>query len=81
MHFNEYRERGVGGTVVSTCAFHLCDAGSIPAQCSYQIKNSTLVACGNNLTDQWKHNRERIAENSRDLCVPHPPPYSSHRFT
>ena len=29
---------GVGGTVVSTCAFHLCDLGSIPAQCSYQIK-------------------------------------------
>ena len=29
---------GVGGTVVSTRAFHLCDLGSIPAQCSYQIK-------------------------------------------
>ena len=30
----------VGGTVVNTtCAtFHLCDLGSIPAQCSYQIK-------------------------------------------
>ena len=30
--------RGVGGTVVSTHAFHPCDPGSIPAQCSYQIK-------------------------------------------
>ena len=29
---------GVGGTVVSTCAFHFCDPGSIPAQCHYQIK-------------------------------------------
>ena len=28
----------VGVTVVSTRAFHLCDPGSIPAQCSYQIK-------------------------------------------
>ena len=24
--------------MVSTHAFHLCDPGSIPAQCSYQIK-------------------------------------------
>ena len=30
--------RGVGVTVVSTLAFDLCDPGSIPAQCSYQIK-------------------------------------------
>ena len=29
---------GVGGTVVRTLAFHLCDLGSIPAQCSYLIK-------------------------------------------
>ena len=28
----------VGVTVVSTRVFHLCDPGSIPAQCSYQIK-------------------------------------------
>ena len=26
------------GAVVSTRAFHLCDPGSIPARCSYQIK-------------------------------------------
>ena len=32
----------VGGTVVSTRAFHLCDTGSIPARCSCQIKNFTL---------------------------------------
>ena len=29
---------GVGCTVVSTRTFHLCDPGSIPAQCCYQIK-------------------------------------------
>ena len=33
MHLGSY----VGGTVVNTRAFHLCDPGSIPAQCSYQI--------------------------------------------
>ena len=32
--------------MVSTRAFHLCDSGLIPGQCSYQIKNSIcMVAC------------------------------------
>ena len=50
--------RWLGGTVVSTRAFHLCDPGSIPAQCSYQIKITTLVACEKSKQfDSTKHRR------------------------
>ena len=50
----QLNQSGVGGTVVSTRAFNLCDPGSTPAQCSYQIKippwNSTLEKSVSSLT-------------------------------